>query len=86
MARRNNILRLLKAEIEKGNTYIDPYGFFCNGDKLEQTINDNYIKGLKDKTLPMDTVWQEYYSEHLARYVKADVLLQEIRNTGLGGD
>ena len=80
MAKRTNIVRIIKNEIEKGNTIITSSGNFVSPSLVENGIKEEYIKSLRNNTIPMTTNYADYLKESIGNTVKADELLSLVQN------
>jgi len=78
MAKRTNIERIIKAEIEKGNVYVIPGGNFVNEEMLEKEIKDDFKKAISEPDFDMNITLATYKENKLASMRKAEDLLAHI--------
>lgn len=88
MAKQYNIIRLLKQEIRKGNIFIDTNGNFVNEEKIQAHAKEQFLKGMRNGTIPMTTSCEEFCKTYAWNLLKADILLAELSNMGvlIGGE
>ena len=78
MANRTNIIRMLKSEIEKGNTIILTNGNFVNEEYLLNDILKSFTDDLKSGKIDMSVTPDDYKNKKLSECIKATDLLKEI--------
>ena len=75
MAKRTNILRIIREEIKKGNTYVAKNGNFVSADMLNRDILAEFKRCLDNGEVDMTTSFVEFKSLKLDQYTTAvDVL------------
>ena len=75
MAKRTNIIRIIKEEIKKGNTYVAPSGNFVSADMLNREILDSYKRDLTSGSIDFSVSPEQYKKDKLSQYTTAaDVL------------
>ena len=75
MAKRTNIIRIIKAEIKKGNNYVAPNGNFVSADMLNREIIGNYKRDLTSGSIDFSVSPEQYKKDKLSQYTAAaDVL------------
>ena len=75
MAKRTNIIRIIKEEIKKGNTYVAPNGNFVSADMLNREIIDSYKRDLTSGSIDFSVSPEQYKKDKLSQYTTAaDVL------------
>lgn len=80
MAKRTNVIRILTNEIEIGNTIILSNGNIVSPSLVENGIKEEYIKGLRNNTIPLTTNYADYLKETLGNTTKAEELLSLVQN------
>lgn len=79
MAKRTNIVRIIKNEIEKGNTIITANGNFVSPSLVENGIKEEFIKELRAGTVEVTTSFDQYKEKELGKLVKADDVLAKLK-------
>ena len=75
MAKRTNIIRIIKEEIKKGNTYVASNGNFVSADMLEREILADFKSRLDNRTIDMSTSFIAFKEDRLKEFTSAaDVL------------
>ena len=75
MAKRTNIIRIIKDEIKKGNNYVAPNGNFVSADMLNREILDRYKCDLTNGSIDFSVSPEQYKKDKLSQYTTAaDVL------------
>lgn len=75
MAKRTNIIRIIKDEIKKGNAYVAPNGNFVSADMLNREIIDSYKRDLTNGSIDFSVSPEQYKKDKLSQYTTAaDVL------------
>ena len=80
MAKRTNVIRILTNEIERGNTIILSNGNIVSSSLVENGIKEEYIKSLRNNTIPMTTNYADYLKDAIGNTVKAEELLSLVQN------
>lgn len=75
MAKRTNILRIIKEEIKKGNTYVATNGNFVSVDMLESEILADFKRGLENKTIDYSISFEAFKADRLATFTRAEEVL-----------
>lgn len=78
MAKRFNIIRNIKEEIKKGNTYLASNGNFVSAEMLHTEILNNFKRELTDGTLDLSVPFDQYREKALAEYTNVKDLLDGI--------
>ena len=78
MAKRTNIIRIIKEEIKKGNTYVAPSGNFVSSDMLNREILDSYKRDLTSGSIDFSVSPEQYKNDKLAQYTTALEVLDGI--------
>ena len=78
MAKRTNIIRIIKEEIKKGNTYVAPSGNFVSADMLNREILDSYKRELTSGSFDFSVSLEQYKNDKLAQYTTALEVLNGI--------
>lgn len=69
----------MRKEIEKGNTLIDTKGNFVPEQKVDALLQKSYIAGLKDGSININTPFDNYKENEIAKcYTSADIALETI--------
>ena len=76
MAKRTNILRTLKSEIQKGNTVIMSNGNFVNERYIISDLFDDFTKDLKNGKIEMTETPESYCNKKLLECIKAEDVLK----------
>ena len=76
MAKRTNIVRIIKNEIEKGNKYLCANGNLVSEEMVTGGIADEFIKGLRAGTIPVTKSLEEYTKETVGNMAKAEDFLK----------
>ena len=63
-----NILEMLSQQIDKGNDLITRDGDFTAREKVVKTAKNDYMRGLKDESIPFDKSYPEYEKEVIENY------------------
>ena len=75
MAKRTNIIRIIKDEIKKGNAYVALNGNFVSADMLNREILDSYKRDLTSGSIDFSVSPEQYKKDKLSQYTTAaDVL------------
>ena len=75
MAKRTNIIRIIKDEIKKGNIYVATNGNFVSEDMLEREILADFKSRLDNRTIDMSTSFIVFKEDRLKEFTSAaDVL------------
>ena len=80
MAKRTNIIRIIKNEIEKGNIYLCANGNLVSEEMLTSGIADEFIKGLRAGEIPVNKSLEEYTKETVGNMTKAEDFLKALYN------
>lgn len=75
MAKRTNIIRIIKEEIKKGNTYVATNGNFVSADMLEREILADFKRGLENKTIDYSISFEAFKADRLATFTRAEEVL-----------
>lgn len=78
MAKRTNIIRIIKDEIKKGNVYVAPNGNFVSADMLNREILDSYKRDLTRGSIDFSVSPEQYKNDKLAQYTTALEVLNGI--------
>lgn len=78
MAKRTNIIRIIKDEIKKGNNYVAPNGNFVSADMLNREIIDNYKRDLTNGSIDFSVSPEQYKKDKLSQYTTAAEVLTGI--------
>ena len=78
MAKRTNIIRIIKDEIKKGNNYVAPSGNFVSADMLNREIIDNYKRDLTSGSIDFSVSPEQYKKDKLSQYTTAAEVLDGI--------
>ena len=78
MAKRTNIIRIIKDEIKKGNAYVAPNGNFVSADMLNREILDSYKRDLTSGSIDFSASPEQYKNDKLAQYTTASEVLDGI--------
>ena len=78
MAKRTNIIRIIKDEIKKGNAYVAPNGNFVSADMLNRDILDSYKRGITSGSIDFYVSPEQYKKDKLSQYTTADEVLDGI--------
>ena len=78
MAKRTNIVRIIKEEIKKGNTYVAANGNFVSADMLEREILADFKRGLENKTIDYSISFEAFKTDRLASFTSAAEVLSGI--------
>lgn len=78
MAKRTNIERIIKNEIEKGNIYVIPGGNLVSAEMLEKGAEEDFIKALRAKEIPVTESLETFTAKRLEGMQKAEDLLTHI--------
>lgn len=78
MAKRTNIERIIKNEIEKGNIYIVEGGNLVSAEMVENNIKEDFIKALRAEEIPANESMETFKQKRLASMRKAEDLLVHI--------
>lgn len=76
MAKRTNIVRIIKNEIEKGNKYICANGNLVSEEMVTGGIKAEFIKGLNSGEIPVNKSLEEYTKETVGNMTKAEDFLK----------
>lgn len=80
MAKRTNIERIIKNEIEKGNIYIVEGGNLVSAEMLEKNVQEDFIKALRAGEIPVTESMETFKEKRLAGMKKAEDLLTHINS------
>lgn len=80
MAKRTNIERIIKAEIEKGNVYVIPGGNFVSSEMLEKEIKDDFKKEVAKEDFDVTMSFESFKNKKLEGMRKAEDLLTHINS------
>ena len=80
MAKRTNIERIIRNEIEKGNIYVVTGGNLVSAEMLEKGAEEDFIKALRAKEIPVTESLESYTAKRLEGMKKAEDLLVHIAN------
>ena len=75
MAKRTNIIRIIKDEIKKGNVYVAPNGNFVSSEMLNSEILDSYKRDLTSGSIDFSVSPEQYKNDKLAQYTTASEVL-----------
>ena len=78
MAKRTNIIRIIKDEIKKGNNYVAPNGNFVSADMLNREILDSYKRDLTSGSIDFSVSPEQYKKDKLSQYTTAAEVLNGI--------
>lgn len=78
MAKRTNIIRIIKDEIKKGNNYVAPNGNFVSADMLNREIIDSYKRDLISGSIDFSVSPEQYKKDKLSQYTTAAEVLNGI--------
>ena len=78
MAKRTNIIRIIKNEINKGNNYVAPNGNFVSADMLNREIIDRYKSDLTSGSIDFFVSPEQYKKDKLSQYTTASEVLSGI--------
>ena len=78
MAKRTNIIRIIKEEIKKGNAYVAPSGNFVSANMLNREILDSYKRDLTSGSIDFSVSPEQYKNDKLAQYTTALEVLNGI--------
>ena len=78
MAKRTNIIRIIKDEIKKGNAYVALNGNFVSADMLNREILDNYKRDLTSGSIDFSLSPEQYKKDKLSQYTTAAEVLDGI--------
>ena len=78
MAKRTNIIRIIKDEIKKGNAYVAPNGNFVSADMLNREILDSYKRDLTSGSIDFSVSPEQYKKDKLSQYTTAAEVLDGI--------
>ena len=78
MAKRTNIIRIIKDEIKKGNNYLAPNGNFVSADMLNREILDSYKRDLTTGSIDFSVSPEQYKKDKLSQYTTAAEVLDGI--------
>ena len=78
MAKRTNIIRIIKDEIKKGNNYVAPNGNFVSADMLNRDILDSYKRDLTSGSIDFSVSPDQYKKDKLSQYTTAAEVLDGI--------
>ena len=78
MAKRTNIIRIIKDEIKKGNVYVSPNGNFVSADMLNSEILDSYKRDLTRGSIDFSVSPEQYKNDELAQYTTAPEVLSDM--------
>ena len=78
MAKRTNIIRIIKDEIKKGNNYVAPNGNFVSADMLNREIIDIYKRDLTSGSIDFSVSLEQYKKDKLSQYTTAAEVLDGI--------
>ena len=71
MAKRTNIIRIIKDEIKKGNAYVALNGNFVSADMLNREIIESYKRDLTSGAVDFSVSPEQYKNEKLSQYTTA---------------
>lgn len=80
MAKRNNIIRIMIGEIEKGNIYLMKNGNAVSEEILEKDIQKDYFEGLKSGLVSGSVSFNDFKSEKLSNMVKLESVIENMAN------
>lgn len=81
MAKRFNIIRNIKDEIEKGNIYLDTNGNFVSEEMLERRILDDFKRAITNgDKVALGQSLPDYKKAHLEKFVKAEKVIECLDN------
>ena len=80
MAKRNNIIRIMLSEIEKGNIYLMKNGNAVSEEILEKDIQKDYFEGLKSGSVSGSVSFNDFKSEKLSRMIKLESVIEDMAN------
>ena len=83
MAKRTNITRIIKNEIEKGNIYVADNGNFFSGEMIESGIKEDFAKEVRKPDFDISMTLEQFKQKKLEGMKKAEDLLSHI-NTFFG--
>lgn len=78
MAKRTNIIRIIKDEIKKGNAYVAPNGNFVSVEMLNREILDSYKRDLTSGSIDFSVSPEQYKNDKLAQYTTASEVLSDM--------
>lgn len=78
MAKRTNIIRIIKDEIKKGNAYVAPNGNFVSEEMLNSEILDSYKRDLTSGSIDFSVSPEQYKNDKLAQYTTASEVLSDM--------
>ena len=80
MAKRNNIIRIMLSEIEKGNIYLMKNGNAVSEEILEKDIQKDYFEGLKSGVVSGSVSFNDFKSEKLSNMIKLESVIEDMAN------
>ena len=80
MAKRNNIIRIMLGEIEKGNIYLMKNGNAVSEEILEKDIQKDYFEGLKSGLVSGSVSFNDFKTEKLSSMVKLESVIEDMAN------
>ena len=81
MAKRTNIIRMLKTEIDKGNIILLSNGNFVNQEYIINDLLKDFTEELKNGKIEMTETPESYCNKKLSECIKAQDILTLLENT-----
>lgn len=75
-----NLLDMIEVQRQKGFDLINKNGDFTTREKVVKMAKMDYMKGLKDGSIPFETIYSDYELSVLGDYTYSVELLESIKN------
>lgn len=83
MAKRTNIIRILNAEVIKGNNFITKNGNVVSVAMTENYIKEAFIRDLRNDVIPMTYNYEDYKASYMENYIPVDAVLKVLNDLGI---